>query len=123
MKKEYLSIIFFCFLEKSKNKIFILIGFGCVFFLLTGYFDGNPSEEKRFFEVVEQIDELEKLKKQHQKNIRKHLNLAHRWQSHKDLMLESKREYALAENLEDKLKILEKKLVKLKQEKKELQEK
>jgi hypothetical protein len=70
-----------------------------------------------------QIDELENLRKRHQIDIKKHLNLAHRWQNNGDLSLESKREYALAENLQDKLRLLEKKLAKLKQEKEELQEK
>lgn len=99
------------------------MGLVCIFFLLMAYSDDKPFVEKQLCEMDEQIDKLENLKKQHQKNIKKHLSLAHRWQGNKDLSLESRREYLLAENLQDKLSLLERKLVKLKKEKEEIQEK
>ncbi|MES2199035.1 MAG: hypothetical protein V4489_02570 [Chlamydiota bacterium] len=90
---------------------------GLTFFLLHAYSEEKPFIEKQTDEMDSRIEVLEVQKKQYQKNIERHLNLAHRWQSNEDLSLESRREYSLAEHQKDRLHILEKKLEKLKKEK------
>lgn len=99
------------------KKTVILISWIFAFFLFVGYSSPQSSNENSIKDLDKQIESLEVIKKQHQKNIEKHLNLAHRWQKNEDLALESRREYALADNQKDKVHILERKLEKLKKEK------
>lgn len=107
------------------KKMFSLLGLAFIFFIFVGYSDLESFSKNSIKELDNQIESLEIMRKQYQKNIKEHLNLAHRWQKNEDLALESRREYALAEHQKDKMHIVEKKIERLKKEKmsKESQEK
>jgi hypothetical protein len=64
----------------------------------------------------EKIQALEKQKKVHERNIKRHLNLAQRWQFDKDFFLEAQREYLLVEEQKALLQSVEKKLKILKED-------
>ncbi len=126
MNEERLSINKnFCYTGGKMKKMFSLLGLAFIFFIFVGYSDLESFSKNSIKELDNQIESLEIMRKQYQKNIKEHLNLAHRWQKNEDLALESRREYALAEHQKDKMHIVEKKIERLKKEKmsKESQEK
>lgn len=79
-----------------------------------------PSKS-RIAELQEEIKTLEKLKKKHQKNDLRHTKTARQCAEKRELFLESRREYELAEYEKDKIRVLERKLKQLEEEKAHLE--
>jgi hypothetical protein len=77
--------------------------------------------DKRLAELDQRIEALEEKKAYLEKSASIHLNRAHRFQSNKDMSLDTRKEYSLAEQDQDQARNVERQIKKLQDEKKELQ--
>ena len=94
----------------------------CVLFSVSA--GGLRIEEYSLQNQIDKIDEkicsLEKTRGELKKNVVKHLDKAHRWQFSSEMSIDSRREYDLAAQGDDKIAIIDFQLLELKKEKKEL---